>query len=318
MTYPTASSNVATTSRQLDASRWLASKTVMDGFDRSVTSWQAEDGHKADAASFTIESNTVYDALGRASQVTNPYRPNDLNDQPRSTTTQYDLAGRVKVVITPDSAQITTLYNGNEVTVTDQDGKQRRSVTDGLGRLRKVYEAPNGVNYLTSYDYDVQDDLTTVTQGGQTRTFVYDPLKRLMSATNPECGTVCYGTRDEHGCVADGYDANGNLIHKTDARGVLTTYDYDALNRVVSRTYSDGTPNVTYGYDATTVAYAKGRRTSVTSSISSYSYIEYDPVGQVKSARQTTDAVDYNMSYTYNLAGGMISQSYPSGRIVGT
>lgn len=41
------------------------------------------------------------------------------------------------------------------------------------------------------------------------------------------------------------YDDNGNLTSKTDARGVVTTYGYDSLNRVTSRSYSDGTPPVT-------------------------------------------------------------------------
>jgi YD repeat-containing protein len=40
-----------------------------------------------------------------------------------------------------------------------------------------------------------------VNQGSQTRTFVYDSLKRLSSATNPQSGTVSYD-----------YDGNGNLL----------------------------------------------------------------------------------------------------------
>jgi len=45
---------------------------------------------------------------------------------------------------------VITSYSGNMVTVTDQSGKARKSVTDALGRLAQVYEDPNGVNYLTS------------------------------------------------------------------------------------------------------------------------------------------------------------------------
>ena len=40
------------------------------------------------------------------------------------------------------------------------------------------------------------------------------------------------------------YDANSNVLTKTDARGVTTTFAYDELNRVTSKTYSDGTPSV--------------------------------------------------------------------------
>jgi YD repeat-containing protein len=72
----------------------------------------------------------------------------------------------------------------------------------------------------THYAYDVLDDLTAVTQAGQSRTFVYDSLKRLKQATNPESGAV-----------NDAYDGNSNLQTKTDARSITTTFAYDALNR---------------------------------------------------------------------------------------
>ena len=64
-------------------------------------------------------------------------------------------------------------------------------------------------NQGTSYSYSALDNLTRVTQGAQTRTFAYDSLSRLTSASNPESGTVAYT-----------YDNNGNLTQRTDARGV--------------------------------------------------------------------------------------------------
>jgi len=51
--------------------------------------------------------------------------------------------------------------------------------------------------------------LVTVNQASQTRSFVYDSLKGLASATNPESGTVSYQ-----------YDNNGNLLVKTGAHGI--------------------------------------------------------------------------------------------------
>ena len=121
------------------------------------------------------------------------------------------------------------------------------------------------------------------------------------------------------------YDANGNLTRKIDPRLVpntstrrAITYVYDDLGRVTTRTYNDGTPNVSYSYDATNVAFSKGRLTTVSSSVSSYSYGEYDPLGRVKTGTQTTDGQAYTMSYAYNRAGAIISQTYPSGRIVTT
>ena len=45
----------------------------------------------------------------------------------------------------------------------------------------------------------------------------------LMTAANPESGTICYGTIVNGQCQANGYDENGNLVYKTDARGVPKT-----------------------------------------------------------------------------------------------
>ncbi|HEY3103129.1 MAG TPA: RHS repeat-associated core domain-containing protein [Pyrinomonadaceae bacterium] len=275
----------------------LRSWTKTDGFGRTVEAWSKD-------PQGDVKLQTVYDALSRAKQVSNPYRPS-LSETPVYTTTVYDLAGRVISVTTPDSAAVTTSYSGNTVTVTDQAGKQRKSVTDALGRLVQVYEDPAGLNYLTSYSYDTLDDLTAVNQGSQTRTFVYDSLKRLTSATNPESGTVSYQ-----------YDPNGNLIQKTDARSITTNYVYDALNRVTSRSYNDSTPGVTYAYDSTTIANGKGRLASVSSSVSSYSYSGYDSMGRSLGGTQTIGAQTYSMSYTYDFAGHVKTMTYPSGRSI--
>src|SRR5229473_2077555 len=63
-----------------------------------------------------------------------------------------------------------------------------------------------GVTWVTSYSYDGLDDLTGVNQSGQTRSFVYDSLKRLTSATNPETSA----TGAQSGTISYSYDANSN------------------------------------------------------------------------------------------------------------
>ena len=54
------------------------------------------------------------------------------------------------------------------------------------------------------------------------------------------------------------YTDDGKLATRTWARGVTTSYTYDAWGNLTSTTYSDGTPSVTFAYNAL------GRRTSVT------------------------------------------------------
>lgn len=269
--------------------------------------------------------------LGSYQLVSNPYRATTSSGASSETTmgwtrSRNDKGGRTIAVETFSGASlpgpwganssstgtVITAYDANATTVTDQAGKVRRSVADGLGRLSRVDEPDiNGAlgsvsapNQATTYSYDALDNLTTVLQGVQTRTFVYSSLKRLTSAANPESGTITYG-----------YDNNGNLTSKVDARSISTAFAYDSLNRVTSRSYSDGTPTITYTYDAAGVSNSKGRLTSVSSSVSADNITAYDVLGRITAGNQVTDGQTYSMSYSYNLAGAPTSFTYPSGRI---
>ena len=105
----------------------------------------------------------------------------------------------------------------------------------------------------------------------RTRTFTYDSLSRLLTATNPESGTITYS-----------YDADGNLLQKTspapNQTGTATqtvSYCYDELHRVTGKGYGAqscplATPVVTYAYDSG--ANAKGKLTSLTDQAGTASY----------------------------------------------
>ena len=162
---------------------------------------------------------------------------------------------------------------------------------NGLGRMTSVIEDPTGLNYQTSYSYNALDDLLSVTQSGsRQRTFTYDWLSRLTSASNPESGTTCYATYSSGCQQTGGYDANGNLLTKRDARGITTTYSYDALNRVTAKVHSDGTPTVIFNYDVNNpfslpATNPVGRLVSVWTGTNPqwavWTAFSYDPVGRV-------------------------------------
>jgi RHS repeat-associated protein len=126
-----------------------------------------------------------------------------------------------------------------------------------------------------------------------------------LTATNPESGQISYT-----------YDANGNVLTRTDARGVVTNYSpsgygIDALNRVQKKTYSDATLAVTYTYDTVKL----GRLSSVSNSVSTTNYTAYDGLGRVTAGNQNTGGTAYPFGYGYN-ALGLTSMTYPSGRSV--
>lgn len=284
----------------------LVSKIVYDQMGRKSETRQYESGTNY------IASQIQYDALGRAYKTSNPFRPWQ-SETAVWTTSAFDALGRVTSVSTPDSAVVSTSYLGNAVTVTDQAGKARKSVGDALGRTTSVYEDPSGLNYQTSYSYDTLDNLITVTQGVQTRTFAYDSLKRLTSVSNPESGTISFS-----------YDNNGNLTSRFDARSITTTMSYDALNRITSKNYNDSpqTPTINFYYDSQSLpsgapafdrGFATGRLVAVTyGGTSAGTYRGYDQMGRVVRQYQRTDSVNYLVEASYYANGSVQNVTYPA------
>ncbi|MGH9327029.1 MAG: hypothetical protein ACRD2B_10160 [Terriglobia bacterium] len=123
----------------------------------------------------------------------------------------------------------------------------------------------------TCYQYDALNDLTAVAEGGQPRSYSFDGLGRETSETTPEAGLVNYAFAASGGGLCAGDPKQ--VCQRTDARGITTTYSYDAENRLTSKTYSDSTPAAYYYYDESSVSVAgtnysvndgKGRLTHTT------------------------------------------------------
>jgi RHS repeat-associated protein len=205
--------------------------------------------------------------------------------------------------------------------VVDQAGKKRQMVNDGLGRLVLVKEDPDGLQYTTTYQYDVLDDLIGVIQGTQTRTFVYDSLRRLTSSSQPESAAFSYTYTDD-----------GLVRERTNGNGVKTTYTYDAANRETGQTHTGPAGSalsawITRCYDGKIAAQdgacsspaapfplAHGRLTESRSNlageqvVSLTTYSQFDELGRALAYQQTTGGVTFGFRYSYDLAGGLTSQ----------
>jgi RHS repeat-associated protein len=236
-------------------------------------------------------------------------------------------------VTAPDGATVETTYSGNQVTVKDPANMKRRSVTDALGRLAQVIEDPDGVAYQTDYSYDTLGNLTVVNQGGQYRYFFYDSLGRLMRAKNPEqsanssLNLTNPPAYNNNWSIAYSYDANGNLTERKDARGVVTGYSYDALNRNTVTHYNingSQTRSVERVYDG--AANGRGRlryeQTKEGGVNATQTAIDsYDALGRALNKQQSfwrgSDwGTPYVTQQTYDLAGAVKTLTYPSGRTV--
>src|SRR4051812_6046684 len=182
--------------------------------------------------------------------------------------------------------------------------------------------------FRTLYTYDALGNLLRVDQKGtapsdstqwRTRTFTYDSFSRLLTANNPESGTITYS-----------YDADGNLLQKTspapNQTGSATqtvSYCYDALHRVTGKGYGAQscpltTPVTTYTYDSGTNA--KGHLASLTDQAGTASYT-YDILGRLAAETRTLTGannagISKNISYSYNLDGSVKTLTYPSGNVI--
>lgn len=339
------------TSSKLDSSRYVDSKGYFDG--RGALTQTFDSYTSGDGWSIT---DLEYDSMGRLYRRSNPYYCTSnygscsINPSGVWTTSTFDVLGRITQVTMPrgDDANpgytttVQTTYAGEVTTVTDQSGKQRREVTDALGRVIKLHE-PNSSGSLgtvsspnleTQYQYDVLDNLVKITQGSQERYFKYDSLSRVIrerqaeQTTNSSYNLSDSLTGNSSWTKKLEYNSQGLVTHSYDARGIQTDLYYDGLNRLTLIDYSDSTPDTRLYYDSQTLpsgapsythGSANGRLIAMTygsSSSTNGTYYGYDVVGRVNQQRQVTGGNTYSLSYTYNIGGLLATETYPTSRVI--
>ncbi|MFC6644128.1 glycoside hydrolase family protein [Granulicella cerasi] len=331
-----ASYSTATRSIASDGSLSLTTVVEVDGLGRSRKTTVSTQG------SAPVYSVVGYDAEGRKAQEWNPsFCDPDTSTSCSAdhgtfgvTTHLFDALGRETLLIPADGTSTTnnasTSYSGNAVTTTDEAGTVRESWMDALGRLTQVSEGTTA--YITKYSYDALGNLLCVEQHGNTTTgtgcsaaissdassswrvrrFQYDSLSRLISAKNPENGQTP---------VTYTYDNDGNVLAKTDSRGIATYYSssshpIDALHRVTGVSYSDSTPASVYSFDAGVNGI--GHRTGMNDGAGSSTFT-YDAMGRLLGEQRTMGAapgVTKSMGWEYNLDGSQKTITYPSGNVV--
>jgi len=328
--------------------RWQT--TTLDGFGRTIHV-QTGNGSTTVSTVDTQYAPCACSPLGKMSAVSEPYAPGGT---PVWTTYTYDASGRTLTVTAPDGSTTRYAYQGNNTTVTDPAGKWKTSIVDAYGNPIVVTEPnPAGGAFATNYTYTLANQLTTVsmTRGNvtQTRTFLYGGSD-LISATNPENGTVTYT-----------YDGAHHVTSRTDALGEQTQYSYDFYGRLSEAQYypcsvCDETTadRVTYYYDGTVPAnlgngYGQwggspppalqntiGRLSAVTFNggindefNDSYYYLySYTPPGRVGAQMMGVQAqpvhqlsaatwLTFSAAYQWDNEGRMTSLQYPTVQITG-
>jgi RHS repeat-associated protein len=227
----------------------------------------------------------TYDTMGR---------PKDVKDGANNTTTYvYDALGRVTKVTDPALKDTTYTYDkgGRLLTIKDALMRTTTYAYDDYGRLATVTDANTPPNAgVTTYGYDLMSNLTSLTDArGKVTGFEYDAYNRVKKVIWPGDGSV-FETFT--------YDAAGRLETRTNRKGVITTYEYDDLDRLIGKSYSDGTAATNYTVDPVGRPLTAGNGTDTLT-------WAYDLAGQLRSeqSQKNSSLVEFD----YDLAGNRIS-----------
>jgi YD repeat-containing protein len=293
----------------------ISTSAVYDGWGQVTSS---VDGNGA-------QINYTYDNMGHRLTQTNPF-PQGTTPGPL-TSFQYDELSRQKLTTLPGGNTIQTAYTGgNVVQITDQVNRKSKRESDSLGRMVKVTEqdvTTGNLTQETTYTYDIADHLIGVNQGNQTRSFKYDAEGLLLFERIPEMTATINDGTGSYWTTKYAYTDFGKVAMKTDARGVIITYGYDNLNRLISISYNTSaapgvasTPTVSYNYDTNESSNTNGLLLSVSvGSAYSESY-SYDSLKRVRSATRTIDGRSYTTSFQFDTANQVTQMTYPSNRVI--
>ena len=266
------------------------------------------------------ETVTLYDELGRRVQEFEQSPVDAAFAARRSKRSVYDELGRLGAVV--DAAGQATGYTydelGNQLTQTDANQHTTSYSYDNLGR-RKSRTLPGGqaegLHYDTVGNMDAHVDFN-----GTTASYGYDPLNRLLRRTVAQAAGGAVAAP-----VSYTYTRSGRRETMTDASGV-TTYHYDARDRLQSKATPQGTLGYSYDDagslltigtdtpDGAAMTYTHdvlNRLESVTDANTQHTDYVYDPVGNLGNVSSSNGVAH---TYSYNglnrLTGLTVSKAF--------
>ena len=257
----------------------------------------------------------------------------------------YDVSQTSGSITSGNTETTSELFDadGNVVQVTDPMSNVTSYSFDGLNRLTsQTAPDPDGAGPLTSpvtiYGYDAASNLTSIEDPNlHTTTYSYDAAYRLTEIQQPSVtilpasATSTSGTTTATPTTSYGYGSDGLLSSTTDPNDNTTTYNRDALGRIVqivqpaaellqsgstsvdtTATSASGTPTTSYEYDGnsniTAIVDPNGGRTEY----------DYTPLNLVSEVRLPTpgmadDAHGPTTDYDYDFLGDLVSERTTDG-----
>jgi len=167
---------------------------------------------------------------------------------------------------------------------------------DRVAEVRQPFGGTVGGTVVTAYDYDVQDQLTSATDGeGTVTAYVYSDRGLLTTEISEVSGTT-----------ENSYNEHGQLETRTDARGITLTRTLDALDRDTFVDYPGESLDITNIFDDPRIPFSTGRLTRIERDGHGIDYA-YDRFG-----RLTQDGI---LAYAYDGNGNQREMVYPGGVI---
>jgi YD repeat-containing protein len=213
---------------------------------------------------------------------------NDPNT-PVATQYSYDANGNLRTATAPANSSTDTTFRTTTL------------YYDALNRLAGVID-PLNPTAPTKFGYDGLDQVKNVT----------DPRTFVTSYTVNALGDTTQESSPDSKVTNRVLDEAGNIKSATNARGIQATYQFDALNRLLSVSYPSTGESIAYTWDsATGCTYGIGRLCQITDAGGSVTFAYDDQGNRVKETRLKA-GVNYITQYGYDGANRRTSEIPPA------
>ncbi|TNE45113.1 MAG: hypothetical protein EP343_27990 [Deltaproteobacteria bacterium] len=309
----------------------LEKQDCFDGAGRKIqTRSKIKDGL------YQITGHVEFNALSKPYKQWNPYQdPRDACFlQPPKTlpfvTSSFDALGRMTRKTNQDGTFSRVEYRPFQTTTFDEEDTRQgskhyntpsSSLVNGLGHVLQVttMDKPNRTitktfawNVTNTLSKDGEVGLPQLVQYtdplGYTKSHTVDLLGRVTSVKSPNTGTTQYT-----------FDKQGNLVKRTDARGIATLYSYDKANRTTSL-MEEGKPStrIRFFYDKVNTSFPQA--SNVRSKLIGISYptgsewFSYDTRERLVHYQKRSLGTHFDFSMTYDNVDRLTKKTYPDGR----
>jgi RHS repeat-associated protein len=240
-----------------------------------------------------------------------------FSNTPLTTTRRYDKRGLLIAETDPrgnmtgaDPAAYTTEYRYDEA---------ERQVAVTMPAIKaESGGTPATVRPAALVGYNAfGDEVQNKDENGQVSRTAYDKVSRPVRFEMPDY-TPPGGTQPIKGVVSTKYDANGNAIEVTSARGAVSRLRYDQMGRLVQRQDPKADNGSQVGGVWTYTYTHNDEPLSVTDPTGARRETTYDPLGRVATTtvlERKPTAAAYTTKYEYNDAGDLLKSTSPTGDV---